>query len=287
MASGHPQRCGPLHMYPAGLHGPAIATTASGPSRVRCASRPPPLLLESHRTMPKTFAELMREAHMTVREVSPAEAEALAARGARLVDVREASEWEEGHIPGATFIPKSYLEQQIEGAVPVRAAPVILYCAGGVRSLFAAQTLHEMGYTDVASMSGGFQQWKAEGRAWTLPVVLTHDQKLRYSRHLLDARGWRGGTGAPARLEGAPHRRRRARVARHALPGRRGGRDAGHRRLRRRRHLEPPAPDRPHERSRRAEEDGVGDRDHPCAQPGNQRRRLRGDAHRRERRSAH
>jgi molybdopterin/thiamine biosynthesis adenylyltransferase/rhodanese-related sulfurtransferase len=135
--------------------------------------------------MTKTFAELMREARSTVREVPPAEAEQLAARGARLVDVREASEWEEGHIPGAVFIPKSYVEQQIEGAVPQRATPVVLYCAGGVRSLFAAQTLQEMGYTDVVSMSGGFQQWKAEGRSWTLPVKLTHDQKLRYSRHLL------------------------------------------------------------------------------------------------------
>ena len=59
------------------------------------------------------------------------------------------------------------------------------YCAGGVRSLFAAQTLRDMGYTNVSSMSGGFQQWKSGGLPWTSPVVLRNEQKQRYSRHLL------------------------------------------------------------------------------------------------------
>jgi molybdopterin/thiamine biosynthesis adenylyltransferase len=62
---------------------------------------------------------------------------------------------------------------------------VILYCAGGVRSLFAAQTLEQLGYTNVASMSGGFQAWKSAGLPWEAPVVLSSDQKQRYSRHLL------------------------------------------------------------------------------------------------------
>ena len=103
----------------------------------------------------------------------------------RVVDVREASEWEQGHLPGAHHVSKSYIEQQIEGAAPDRDAPVILYCAGGVRSLFAAQTLAEMGYTNVASMSGGFQAWKGAGLDFETPVVLTAEQKQRYSRHLL------------------------------------------------------------------------------------------------------
>nr|MBA3959160.1 molybdopterin-synthase adenylyltransferase MoeB [Chloroflexota bacterium] len=94
-------------------------------------------------------------------------------------------EWEEGHLPGALHISKSYLEQRIEAAVPDRDAPVVLYCAGGIRSLFAAQTLSEMGYTDVVSMIGGFQAWKSEGRPWRTPVVLSQQQKQRYSRHLL------------------------------------------------------------------------------------------------------
>ncbi|MGZ8515543.1 MAG: molybdopterin-synthase adenylyltransferase MoeB, partial [Candidatus Limnocylindrales bacterium] len=102
-----------------------------------------------------------------------------------IVDVREASEWDQGHVPGAAHVSKSYIEQQIEAAAPDRAAPVVLYCAGGVRSLFAAQTLQEMGYSDVASMSGGFQAWKGAGLEFETPIVLSAEQKNRYSRHLL------------------------------------------------------------------------------------------------------
>ena len=101
--------------------------------------------------MPKSYADLLREARAQIREVTPQEVEALPAGAATIVDVREASEWEQGHMPGAPHVSKSYIEQQIEGVAPDRDAPVILYCAGGVRSLFAAQTLAEMGYTDVAS----------------------------------------------------------------------------------------------------------------------------------------
>ncbi|MEO5965358.1 MAG: molybdopterin-synthase adenylyltransferase MoeB [Candidatus Limnocylindrales bacterium] len=102
-----------------------------------------------------------------------------------MIDVRESSEWDQGYVPGATHVSKSYLEQQIEAAVPDRATPVVLYCAGGVRSLFAAQTLASMGYRDVASMSGGFQAWKSNGLDWVTPPKLTEQQKQRYSRHLL------------------------------------------------------------------------------------------------------
>ncbi len=135
--------------------------------------------------MPKSYADLLREARSQIREVSPQQVDALAPGGAVVVDVREASEWEQGHIPGAVHISKSYLEQDVEGAVPDRSRPVVLYCAGGVRSLFAAQTLAEMGYEDVASMAGGFQRWKTQGLPWTVPPALTAEQKQRYSRHLL------------------------------------------------------------------------------------------------------
>jgi sulfur-carrier protein adenylyltransferase/sulfurtransferase len=136
--------------------------------------------------MPKTYAELLREARSEIPEVTPAETDALRQRGGvALIDVREASEWEQGHVPGATHVSKSYLEQNIEAVVPNRDTPVVLYCAGGIRSLFAGQTLAAMGYADVASMSGGFQAWKSQGLEWTQPVVLTDQQKLRYSRHLL------------------------------------------------------------------------------------------------------
>ena len=135
--------------------------------------------------MPKSYADLLREARAQIKEVSPQQVDALAPGAATVVDVREASEWEQGHVPGAAHVSKSYIEQQIEAAAPDRDAPVILYCAGGIRSLFAAQTLAEMGYTDVASMAGGFQAWKGAGLEFDTPVVLSAEQKNRYSRHLL------------------------------------------------------------------------------------------------------
>ncbi len=135
--------------------------------------------------MNKTFNELMREARAVAREVWPDEAARLASSGVRLLDVREQHEWEEGHIPGALHVARGYLEMEIESVLPDRNAPVIIYCAGGVRSLLAARELKEMGYAAPMSMAGGFQLWKSEGRPWTQPRVLTPEQKRRYSRHLL------------------------------------------------------------------------------------------------------
>ena len=110
----------------------------------------------------------------------------LLARGqVQLGDVREKNEWDEGHIPGASFVPKSYLEQWVEERLPIKDAPTILYCAGGVRSVMAADTLHKLGYTNVISMSGGFNRWKDSGLPWTKPESLAPEQAQRYSRHLL------------------------------------------------------------------------------------------------------
>jgi molybdopterin/thiamine biosynthesis adenylyltransferase/rhodanese-related sulfurtransferase len=133
----------------------------------------------------RSYRDLLRDARAQVPELTPADAAAAASRGAILVDVRETSEWEQGHIGGARHVSRSYLEQDIEGVAPDHDAHVILYCAGGIRSLFAAQTLQAMGYANVASMSGGFQAWKSEGRPFSQPVILSSDQKARYSRHLL------------------------------------------------------------------------------------------------------
>ena len=135
--------------------------------------------------MTKTFSDLMREVRAGIREVSPAETEQLAADGVTLIDVRESTEWEEGHLPGAVHVPRGFLESRIETAVPEHDRPLVLYCAGGVRSALAARQLAELGYTNVASMTSGFQGWKSEGRRWMKPVVLTAEQKQRYSRHLL------------------------------------------------------------------------------------------------------
>jgi len=103
-----------------------------------------------------------------------------------LVDVREPAERDLGYIPGSAAVSRSHLEWDIEAAAPDRAAPVVLYCAGGFRSLFAGQELTRLGYTDVASMSGGFTAWKSQGLEWTKPAAgLSAEQQLRYSRHLL------------------------------------------------------------------------------------------------------
>ena len=135
--------------------------------------------------MPKSYADLLRVARRQIPEVTPQDVDAQPAGATTIVDVREASEWEQGHVPGAAHVSKSYIEQQIEGIAPDRDQPLVLYCAGGVRSLFAAQTLQEMGYINVTSMSGGFQAWKSAGLDFETPVVLSGEQKQRFSRHLL------------------------------------------------------------------------------------------------------
>ncbi len=102
-----------------------------------------------------------------------------------LVDVREKYEWNEGHLPAAIHVPRGFLELQIEEAVPDKSKTVLLYCAGGVRSLMAGKTLQDMGYKNAISMSGGFGQWKAAGLPFVQPRVLSDIQAKRYSRHLL------------------------------------------------------------------------------------------------------
>ncbi len=133
-----------------------------------------------------SFRDLLAQTKAQIREIDTAESQALIdAGGVVLLDVREPDEYDQGAIPGAIHIPRGHLEAQIEGRVPDKTAPMIVYCAGGVRSAFAAKTLHELGYTDVVSMAGGFGKWKDEGRPWKAPVTLSPEQRNRYQRHLL------------------------------------------------------------------------------------------------------
>ncbi|MEO8898847.1 MAG: molybdopterin-synthase adenylyltransferase MoeB [Candidatus Dormibacter sp.] len=128
--------------------------------------------------------DLLADARRVIPEVTAQQA--AADGGSRtLIDVRERNEFEEGHIPGALHLSKGFIEVQVEDRVPVKETPITLYCAGGTRSLLAARALHELGYTDVRSMSGGFNGWKQAGFDFDVPRVLTADQKRRYSRHLL------------------------------------------------------------------------------------------------------
>jgi sulfur-carrier protein adenylyltransferase/sulfurtransferase len=131
-----------------------------------------------------TFKDMIRRVRSEIREVSPAEARERADK-AVLVDVREADEWAQGHVPGAVFIPRGFLELRVEEKVPDRAREIILYCAGGTRSALAARALQDLGYEHVSSMAGGFGKWKESGFPIEVPRTLTAEQKQRYSRHLL------------------------------------------------------------------------------------------------------
>ncbi|MEJ7561155.1 MAG: molybdopterin-synthase adenylyltransferase MoeB [Ilumatobacteraceae bacterium] len=131
------------------------------------------------------FRDLLSAAKSEITEVDTGGAAARIADGAVVLDVREPDEFEEGALDGAIHIPRGHLEAQVENRISDKSAPVVVYCAGGVRSAFAARTLGELGYSDVVSMDGGFGRWKDEGREWTKPASLTADQKIRYQRHLL------------------------------------------------------------------------------------------------------
>ena len=130
------------------------------------------------------FRDLLAKTKQKIHEVDPAEAEARL-DDATFLDVRELDEYEQGTVPGAVFIPRGHLESQVENKVPKKDQPVVVYCAGGTRSAFAAETLEELGYTDVVSMSGGFGRWKDQGRPWITPAVLNPEQRTRYNRHVL------------------------------------------------------------------------------------------------------
>ncbi len=130
------------------------------------------------------FRELFNQARAQIREIDAAGAEEVLG-SALFLDVREPDEYEQGTIPGSVHIPRGNLELQVEGRVPDRSVPIVVYCAGGVRSAFAAKTLAELGYEDVTSLAGGFNGWKDAGRPWAVPRALSADQRNRYQRHLL------------------------------------------------------------------------------------------------------
>ncbi|MBA3983332.1 MAG: molybdopterin-synthase adenylyltransferase MoeB [Acidimicrobiia bacterium] len=131
------------------------------------------------------FRDLLSAAKSEISETDTDGAAKRIADGALVLDVREPDEYDEGALEGAMHIPRGHLESQVENRLTDKNTPVVVYCAGGVRSAFAARTLGELGYTDVVSMDGGFGRWKDEGRPWTKPVTLTAEQKHRYKRHLL------------------------------------------------------------------------------------------------------
>jgi len=127
---------------------------------------------------------MLNQAKHDIVEIEPGAADDVFDQ-ALFVDVREADEYAQGALPGALHLPRGLLELQVEGRVPDKDRKIIVYCAGGTRSALAAQALGQLGYSDVASMAGGFNKWKDEGRDWAAPRTLDAAQRNRYQRHLL------------------------------------------------------------------------------------------------------
>ena len=164
-----------------------------------------------------SFRELLAATKAVVSEVDTHQADTAREHPDTVfLDVREPEEHEQGAIPGALHIARGQLEGSIEARIPDKDTRVVIHCASGIRSVFAAKTMAELGYTNVVSLAGGFNKWKDEGRDWATPRNLTADQRNRYQRHLLlpevDVKGQQalldsrvlllgaGGLGSPAAL---------------------------------------------------------------------------------------
>src|SRR6187549_1446379 len=170
--------------------------------------------------MAKTYSDLFSEIRSNVKLISlealKERVESRAQKPFTLVDVREKDEVRAGYIPGAVHVPRGFLEMQAEQKLPNKAEEIIVYCAGGTRSAFAAKTLSELGYENVTSANPGFVRWKDLKYPVEMPAELTAAQLDRYSRHILlpevGERGQEkllkgrvlllgaGGLGAPASL---------------------------------------------------------------------------------------
>src|SRR3954447_20690784 len=170
--------------------------------------------------MAKTYSDLFSEIRSNVKLISlealKERVESRAQKPFTLVDVREKDEVRAGYIPGAIHVPRGFLEMQAEQKLPNKSDEIIVYCAGGTRSAFAAKTLSELGYENVTSANPGFVRWKDLKYPVELPAELSPAQLDRYSRHILlpevGERGQEkllkgrvlllgaGGLGAPAAL---------------------------------------------------------------------------------------
>lgn len=170
--------------------------------------------------MAKTYSDLFSEIRSNVKLISLEQLkerlETKAQKPFTLVDVREKDEVRAGYIPGAVHVPRGFLEMQAEQKLPSKTEEIIVYCAGGTRSAFAAKTLSELGYENVTSANPGFVRWKDLKYPVEMPAELTPAQLDRYSRHILlpevGERGQEkllkgrvlllgaGGLGAPAAL---------------------------------------------------------------------------------------
>src|SRR5579883_3447255 len=115
--------------------------------------------------MSTTFKDILSQIKQEIKEVDVREVDTALKSEENLIllDVREKEEWDEGHLPGAIFLPRGFLEVKVEKTIADKNSRVIVYCAGGTRSAFAAKTLQQLGYSNVVSMAGGYGEWKNNG----------------------------------------------------------------------------------------------------------------------------
>src|SRR5262245_14228398 len=134
-----------------------------------------------------TYRDLLTRVRSEIGEISTPEAHALLDGDTTplFVDVRERNEWDEGHLPGAVFLPRNNLESRVEALIPDKTRSLVVYCGSGSRSAFATKALHELDYENAVNLSGGFADWKRNGYEVTIPTALAPAQRTRYARHLL------------------------------------------------------------------------------------------------------
>ncbi len=137
--------------------------------------------------MGKRFKEIWSEIKGKIKEISPEELKKRVTdgKGTTVLDVREKDEVRKEYICGAEFLPRGFLEMRVEELIPDKEKPIVVYCAAGVRSGFAAKTLMDMGYEDVASLRGGIEKWKRSGFEVLRDLDFTRDQLERYSRQII------------------------------------------------------------------------------------------------------
>ena len=133
------------------------------------------------------FRDLLRQVKEQIKQTTAEEVHDRLSRGEgfRILDVREADEIANGVVPGARVLSRAHFESRVEDVLPDKDEEVVIYCASGNRSAFAARTLEELGYTNVSSMKGGFIRWKDLGYDFSIPRIMSTEQRDRYSRHLI------------------------------------------------------------------------------------------------------
>lgn len=108
------------------------------------------------------FLKLVSEVKKNVEEIDPASVKAKMDNKENfvLIDVRDESEWQHGHIPGAIHLSKGNIESHIEKQIPDFNTDIVVHCRGGFRGILVAENLQRMGYRNVKNMAGGIRAWK-------------------------------------------------------------------------------------------------------------------------------